>query len=93
MQSHSQFSDPSHNPNFRRRWHDEPLDERGIQHLGREVMPKVLEETGRRAIARWLDQAAQTQGRRAFEAFRHANNIRQRLGLAWTDLIDHRSAA
>ncbi len=85
--------DPSRNSQFQRRWVDDPLQLPDLQHLGCEVAPKVVEDVGRRAIARWLDTAAQAQGATASKAFRQADNIRRRLGLAWTDLIDQRSAA
>ena len=85
--------DPSRNPQFQRRWVDDPLGLPDFQHLGREVAPRVAEGAGRRAIARWLDTAAQAQGVAASNAFGQADAIRRRLGLAWTDLIDQRSAA
>ena len=85
--------DPGCNPQFQRRWVDDPLPLPDFQHLGREVAPRVIEATGRRAIARWLDTAAQAQGAAASMAFRQADAIRRRLGLAWTDLIEQRSAA
>ena len=85
--------DPSRNPHFQRRWVDDPLGLPGFQHLDREIMPKVLKETGRRAIARWLDLAAHSHGASAARAFKEADAIRQKMGLAWGDLLDHRSAA
>ena len=85
--------DPSHNPQFQRRWVDDPLGLPDIQHLGREVTPKVFQVVGRRAIARWLDQAAQTNGTAATKAFSEADAIRRKMGLAWEDLIEQRSAA
>ena len=85
--------DPSRNPQFQRRWVDDPLGLPDFQHLGREIVPKVFEETGRRAIARWLDQAAQAQGAAATKAFNEADAIRRKMGLAWEDLIEQRSAA
>ena len=85
--------DPSRNPHFQRRWVDDPLGLPGFQHLDREIAPKVLKETGRRAIARWLDLAAHSQGAAAARAFNKADAIRQKMGLAWDDLLAHRSAA
>ena len=85
--------DPSRNPHFQRRWVDDPLALPGFRHLDREVAPKVVESTGRRAIARWLDQATQAQGIAATKAFNEADSIRRKMGLAWGDLIEHRSAA
>ncbi len=82
--------DPSRNFQFQRRWVDDPLGLSDFQHLGREVAPRVAEGAGRRAIARWLDKAAQKQ---AAEAFQQANAIRQTLGLDWHDLINERRAA
>ncbi len=93
MPNYSKFSDPIFNPAFRRRWHDEPLDELGFRHLGREIMPKVLEKTGRKAVAYWLDLATQRHGAQGAQAFRTANLIREHLGLDWGDLIDERRAA
>ncbi len=85
--------DPSRNPQFQRRWVDDPLRLPDFQHLGREVAPRVAEGAGRRAIARWLDTAAQAQGAAASKAFEQADAIRQRLGLAWSELIDAPRAA
>ena len=93
MRDYSKFSDPNFNSAFRRRWSDDPLDERGLRHLGREVVPRVLGDVARRAIAGWLDKAAQTHDGKTAEAFRQADHIRRKLGLAWEDLIDHRRAA
>ncbi len=90
---HAAMADPSRNRQFQRRWADDPLCLPDFQHLGREVAPRVLEETGRRAIARWLNQAAQAQGAAATKAFNEADAIRRKMGLAWEDLIEHRSAA
>ena len=86
-------NDPNYNPHFQRRWVDDPLGLSDFQHLDREVAPKVVESTGRRAIARWLDQATQAQGFAATKAFNEADAIRRKMGLAWGDLIEHRSAA
>ena len=85
--------DPARNPNFSRRWVDDPLRLPDFQHLGREVAPKVVEDVGRRAIGHWLDKASETHGAVAAEAFRQADQIRKKLGLAWEDLIEQRSAA
>ena len=87
------MSNPSHNGQFSRRWADDPLGLPDFQHLGREIVPKVIELTGRRAIARWLDRAAQTQGATSTKAFSEADAIRRKMGLAWGDLIKQRSAA
>ncbi len=84
---------PSHNPNFKRQWDDDPLRLPDFQHLGREVVPRVVEDVGRRAIGRWLAKASESHGAVAAEAFRQADSIRRTLGLAWDDLIEHRSAA
>ena len=93
MRDHAAERDPSRNPNFSRQWVDDPLQLPDLQHLGCEIAPQVVEDVGRRAIAHWLDKAAQAQGPTASKAFRRADDIRRRLGLAWTDLIDQRSAA
>ena len=90
---HAAMADPDRNPQFQRRWVDDPLGLPDFQHLGREIVPKVIEETGRRAIARWLDRAAQAQGATATKAFSEADAIRRKMGLAWEDLIKQRSAA
>jgi len=92
MRNHAAERDPSRNANFSRRWVDDPLALPDFQRLG-EVAPRVAENAGLCAIARWLDTAAQTHGPKAFEAFKEADSIRQRLGLDWSDLIDQRSAA
>ena len=86
-------SNPSRNPRFNRTWVDAPLQLLDLQHLGREVAPKVFEDVGRRAIGRWLGIASETHGAPAAEAFRQADSIRRKLGLAWDDLIDGRRAA
>ena len=85
--------DPGRNPQFQRRWVDNPLRLPDFQHLSREIVPSVAEGAGRRAIARWLDIAAQAQGTAASKAFEQADAIRQRLGLDWSELIDGRRAA
>ncbi len=85
--------DPSHNPQFQRRWVDDPLGLPDFQHLGREVVPRVLEETGRRAIGAWLNRASKGHGAVAANAFRQADAIRRKLGLAWEELIHERRAA
>ncbi len=80
--------DPSRNLQFQRHWADDPLSLPDFQHLSREVAPHVVESAARRAIACWLDRAAQTQDGDATEAFQQANAIRQKLGLEWHDLIN-----
>jgi len=86
-------SNPSRNARFNRIWTDNPLDLQGFQHLGREVIPQVVEDVGRRAIGRWLDRASVAHGTSAAEAFRQADSIRLKMGLQWTDLIGQRAAA
>ena len=85
--------DPNCNGQFQRRWIDDPLCLPDFEHLGREVTPKVFKDAGLRAIGRWLDRAAQSQGAAAAKAFNKADAIRQKLGLAWADLIHARRAA
>ena len=85
--------DPSRNPHFRRRWVDDPLRLPDFQHLGREIAPHVVENVARHAIGRWLDKASEAQARQAAEAFRQADAIRRKMGLAWGDLIEQRNAA
>ncbi len=86
-------SNPRRNAAFSRIWADEPLDLQGFQHLGREVIPRVVEDVGRRAIGRWLDKASETHGAPAAEAFRQADSIRRKMGLVWGDLLMQRRAA
>ncbi len=86
-------SEPSRIAGFNRTWTDDPLDLRSFQHLGREVIPQVVEDAGRRAIGRWLDKASEAHGAPAAEAFRQADSIRLKMGLAWNDLIHERRAA
>ena len=93
MRNHAAARDPGRNVNFSRRWVDDPLQLPDFQHLGREVAPRVVEDVGRRAISHWLDKASEARGAPAAEAFRQADAIRRKLGLAWTDLIEQRSAA
>ncbi len=85
--------DPGRNANFTRTWADDPLALPDLQHLGSEIAPKVIEDAGRRAIGLWLDKASGTHGAVAAKAFRQADDIRQRLGLDWGDLIDATRAA
>ena len=80
--------DTSRNPQFQRRWVDDPLGLPGFQHLGREVMPKVLEDVARKAISYWLTAAGEGTGHRAATAFRQADSIRRKLNLDWADLIE-----
>ncbi len=86
-------SNPSRNAAFSRPWADDPLDLQGFKHLDREVAPKVIEDVGRRAIGDWLDRASEGHGVVAANAFRQADSIRRKLGLAWNDLIQERRAA
>ena len=86
-------SNPNRNAGFNRPWTDDPLDLQGFKHLGREVIPQVVENAGRAAIGRWLDKASGTHGAPAAEAFRQADSIRLKMGLEWADLIGQRAAA
>ena len=86
-------SNPRRNAAFSRIWADDPLDLQGFQHLDREVAPKVIEDVGRRAIGDWLDRASKGHGAVAANAFRQADSIRRKLGLAWGDLIHERWVA
>ena len=54
-----------------------------------QVLASVTNSSGRAAIARLLQRAS--QGDR--DAFEGADQIRQRLGLEWADLIEQRKAA
>ena len=87
MRNFSKSSDPNHNFAFRRSWHDEPQRAGGLQHLGREVAPKVLEGVARKMMARWLETAAQTHNGEAAKAFQEAENIRRNLGIEWAELL------
>ncbi len=93
MRNHAAERDPGRNPNFARRWADDPLRLPDFKHLGREVAPQVVEDVGRHAIGRWLERASRTHGAPAAEAFRQADAIRRKMGMDWTDLIEERSAA
>ena len=93
MRDHAAERDPARNASFSRRWADDPLRLPDFQHLGREVAPRVVEDVGRRAIGHWLDRASETHGAAAAEAFRQADSIGRKLGLAWEDLIQERRAA
>ena len=59
-----------------------------FRHVGSLVADET-ESAGQAAIAQCLDRASQGDAR----AFQEADYIRQRLGLEWADLIDHRRAA
>ncbi len=85
--------DPGRNPQFQRRWIDDPLGLPGFHHLDREVAPQVAEGAGRRAIASWLNKTSQTRGHESTRAFQQADHIRRQLGLAWGELIDATRAA
>ncbi len=93
MRNHAAERDPGRNPNFARRWADDPLRLPDFKHLGREVAARVVEDVGRRAIGRWLDKASRAHGATAAKAFRQADSVRQRLGLDWSELIHERSVA
>ena len=93
MRNHAAERDPGRNANFSRRWVDDPLQLPDFQHLGREVAPRVVEDVARRAIGHWLARASGARGTPAAEAFRQADAIRRKMGLAWEDLIEQRSAA
>ncbi len=93
MRDFCRLSNPDANFHFRRRWADDPLDGRGLEHLGREVAPRILDDVGRRAIRYWLRRASKTQNGQAAEAFRQADLIRQKFGWTWKSLIDRRVAA
>ena len=86
-------SNPRRNAAFSRIWADDPLDLQGFRHLGRDVIPQVVEDVGRRAVASWLDKASEAHGASAAEAFRQADSIRRKMGLEWGDLIGQRAAA
>ncbi len=85
--------DPGRNPQFQRRWVDNPLRLPDFQRLGREVSPQVAEGAGRRAIACWLNKAGQTRGQESTRAFQEADHIRRQLGLAWGEMINATRAA
>ena len=57
-----------------------------MRHLG-DIMPDVVADTGRRAIAHHLTQAAATASNEAVNAFRQADSVRQRMGLDWYALL------
>ena len=54
-----------------------------------EVAAGLTKETGRAAIAHWLNRASEGDA----DAFQQADQIRQRLGLTWNDLLNVRTAA
>ena len=93
MRNHVAERDPGRNPYFSRRWADDPLQLPDLQHLDREVAPQVVEDVGRRTISHWLDRASGSHGAPAVEAFRQADAIRRKMGLAWGELIDATRAA
>ena len=86
-------SDPGRNPQFGRTWSDDPLALPVFKNLDREIGPQAVEDAGRRAIGDWLDRASKGHGTAAARAFSEADAIRRKLGLAWEDLINQRSAA
>ena len=85
--------DPARNPNFSRRWGDDPLRLPDFQHLDRDGAPRVVKDVDRRTIGRWLDKASETHGAVAAESFRQADQIRKTLGLGWEALIQGQEAA
>ena len=86
-------ADPSYNRHFSRTWGDNPLGLPGFRHLDREIGPQAVEELSRKTIGAWLNKASNGHGAVATNAFRQADLIRRKMGLAWEDLIDQRSAA
>ena len=93
MTNYAAQSDPGRNPNFSRTWSDGPLTLPGFDHLDREIGPQAVEELSRKTIGAWLNKASNGRGAVATNAFRQADLIRRKMGLAWEDLIDQRSAA
>ena len=93
MTNYAAQSDPGRNRNFSRTWGDNPLELPEFRHLDREIGPQAVEDLGRRAIGDWLNRASEGHGVVAAEAFRQADLIRRKLGLAWDDLLDGRRAA
>ena len=86
-------ADPARNRHFSRTWGDDPLRLSGFRHLDREIEPQAVEELSRKTIGAWLSKASNGHGTVATNAFRQADLIRRKMGLAWADLIDQRSAA
>ncbi len=87
MTNYAAQSDPGRNPNFSRPWTDDPLTLPGFRHLDREIGPQAAGDVGRRAISGWLGKASKSHGAVAAGAFKQADRIRKKLGLAWGDLI------
>ena len=91
MKNYAALSDPGRNPQFRRRWSEPPhVDD--FQAVG-EVAATVTDDTGRRAIAHHLAQAAALQGQEAKVAFEIADSIRSMMGLTWNEVVARRVAA
>ncbi len=93
MRDYATERDPGRNPNFARRWADDPLQLPDLGNLGCEITAQVVEDVGRRAIGRWLDKASEAHGPVAANAFRQADSIRAKMGLDWGELIHERRAA
>ncbi len=93
MTNYASQSDPGRNPNFSRTWSDDPLTLPGFEHLDREISPQAVENVGRRAIGDWLDRASEGHGAVTARAFQQADAIRRKMGLAWAEIIEIRSAA
>ncbi len=91
MRDFAALSDPDRNSQFRRRW-SEPAHADGFRLIG-EVAATVTDDTGRRAIAHHLAQAAALQGQEAKVAFEIADSIRSMMGLTWNEVVARRVAA
>lgn len=58
-----------------------------------EILPAVVEQIARRAVAYHLTRASKLTGQEAARAFTEADAIRQSLDLAWIELVTRRQAA
>ena len=57
-----------------------------MRHLG-DIMPGIVTDTGKRAIAHHLSRATDTVGNEVADAFLQADGVRRHLGLDWYALL------
>ena len=57
-----------------------------MRHLA-DIMPGIVFDTGKRAIATHLGRATDAVGNEAVNAFRQADGVRKRMGLDWHVLL------
>jgi hypothetical protein len=85
MRNYAAQSDPARNPHFSRRWAEPPRAD-NFKSIG-QVTDKVVDDTAKRAIAHWLQQAAALDGEEAQAALEVADSIRAMMACSWDELM------